>query len=273
ALGSFTTWDPLCEKYPWLSPYSYCGGDPVNHSDSTGLDWVSDDDNNSRYWKWNDDVTSLDEALAAGFSSYLPKGSIIENARIGNGKLGSVYLGYDSSDVSYTHSNKTVTPFQVGVEWLTGKGPRERIFHDGDYFTELLRQHSHYRSAVRQASIAIQNGKVEDSYDYELGGIGGVGKYLIDYSTLSTLGLTGNLAVTYLGSYRLSWRGERLEDSIVIRITVSNTSTIQSASRPPVIGYWPIWRNTIGSWINNCFQTGYFSPTTQIFYMTENIKL
>ena len=36
ALGSFTTWDPLCEKYPWLSTYSYCGGDPINAIDKNG---------------------------------------------------------------------------------------------------------------------------------------------------------------------------------------------------------------------------------------------
>ncbi|MDE5976321.1 MAG: hypothetical protein K2G69_07215, partial [Muribaculaceae bacterium] len=37
AEGRFSQLDPLCEKYPWLSPYAYCGGDPVNLSDPTGL--------------------------------------------------------------------------------------------------------------------------------------------------------------------------------------------------------------------------------------------
>ncbi|MDE6020400.1 MAG: hypothetical protein K2H01_05310 [Ruminococcus sp.] len=38
ALGCFTTWDPLCEKRPWESPYAFCGGDPVNYSDPSGLE-------------------------------------------------------------------------------------------------------------------------------------------------------------------------------------------------------------------------------------------
>lgn len=48
AKAMFTTIDPLCEKYYHLSPYSYCGGNPINridlHGDSiTILDMASID--------------------------------------------------------------------------------------------------------------------------------------------------------------------------------------------------------------------------------------
>ena len=36
AKAMFTTIDPLCEKYYHLSPYSYCGGNPVNRIDLQG---------------------------------------------------------------------------------------------------------------------------------------------------------------------------------------------------------------------------------------------
>lgn len=36
ALGRFTTMDPLCEKYYSISPYAYCGGNPVNMVDPDG---------------------------------------------------------------------------------------------------------------------------------------------------------------------------------------------------------------------------------------------
>lgn len=36
-LGGFTSVDPLAEKYPHLSPYSYCAGDPINMIDPTGM--------------------------------------------------------------------------------------------------------------------------------------------------------------------------------------------------------------------------------------------
>ncbi|MDE6741458.1 MAG: hypothetical protein K2J58_03915, partial [Muribaculaceae bacterium] len=36
--------DPLCEKYQHLSPYLFCGNDPVNNVDPTGMDtWTMDE--------------------------------------------------------------------------------------------------------------------------------------------------------------------------------------------------------------------------------------
>ena len=39
ALGRFMTIDPMYEKYYHISPYAYCGGDPVNHIDPNGRDY------------------------------------------------------------------------------------------------------------------------------------------------------------------------------------------------------------------------------------------
>jgi RHS repeat-associated protein len=35
----FSTPDPLAEKYPWLSPYNYCAGNPVRNVDPTGMSY------------------------------------------------------------------------------------------------------------------------------------------------------------------------------------------------------------------------------------------
>ena len=35
---SFTTMDPLCEKYYSISPYAYCYGNPIRYADSNGRD-------------------------------------------------------------------------------------------------------------------------------------------------------------------------------------------------------------------------------------------
>ena len=47
AVCQFTSIDPLCEKYYHLSPYIYCGGNPVNRIDPDGRDAVPivDDEN------------------------------------------------------------------------------------------------------------------------------------------------------------------------------------------------------------------------------------
>ncbi|MDE5813824.1 MAG: hypothetical protein K2H72_06015, partial [Muribaculaceae bacterium] len=44
AVPAFTRIDQMAEKYPWLSPYLYCGNDPVNFVDPTGMDsWTLDE--------------------------------------------------------------------------------------------------------------------------------------------------------------------------------------------------------------------------------------
>ena len=51
ALGRFTTVDPSAENYYPVSPYAYCGNNPVNRVDPTGTDWYEDKDGN---WSWQE---------------------------------------------------------------------------------------------------------------------------------------------------------------------------------------------------------------------------
>ena len=48
--NSFTTRDPLEEKYYSISQYAYCGNNPVNRIDPTGMDWYEDEGGNVM-WK------------------------------------------------------------------------------------------------------------------------------------------------------------------------------------------------------------------------------
>jgi hypothetical protein len=98
-------------------------------------------------------------------------------------------------------------------------------------------------------------------------GTQGVPKYLQDYSTLFTGGLTGNLAVTYLGSYGLSYSVA----NGTLDIQAWNTSSIASATHPPVIGYTNWWNNNIGNPLNDFFSSGPMSATTQNFDFHENL--
>jgi hypothetical protein len=102
------------------------------------------------------------------------------------------------------------SPWKVGWEWLSGTGPRTHNFKGGDKFTELLKKHKHIEETRKKIARAIANGTLQlnKSYpnNYNLGGLAGVPKYFGDYSTLLTGGLTGNIAVTYLGSYVLSYK-------------------------------------------------------------------
>ena len=205
-----------------------------------------------------------------GFRDYLPAlGRYAEPDPLG--RLGS---GNDLYAYVYNNPANLVDPFglqdnaspwQVGWEWLTGTGPRVHNFTDGDPFTELLRHHQHIQELIND----VCNGTLPPSgqFNYNLGGLGGVPKYLQDYSTLFTGGLTGNLAVTYLGSYGLTYS----ETNGVLDIQVTNTSSIASATHPPVIGYTNWWNNNIGTPLNNFFSSGPMSATTQNFDFHENL--
>jgi len=162
---------------------------------------------------------------------------------------------------------EVIGPWGVGWEWLLGRGPRIRYFSDGDYFAELLRQHEHIQKLVDD----IENCRISGEpgrRDYSLRGLAGVPKYLRDYSTLATGGATGNLAVTYLGSYSLSYSlsGESLS------IHIENASTINSATHPPVIGYTAAWDRNIGTPLNRFFSTGPMSPTRQVFDLSQKVN-
>ena len=44
--GTFTTMDPLCEKYTQYSPYLYCAGNPIKYIDPSGMDYRVTEYNN-----------------------------------------------------------------------------------------------------------------------------------------------------------------------------------------------------------------------------------
>jgi RHS repeat-associated protein len=154
------------------------------------------------------------------------------------------------------------TPWLLGWEWLTGTGPRARAFSDGDPMTEQLKKHSH----VQRVAVAACSGAIDpsDTANYNLSGLCGVPKYIRDYSTLATGGLTGNLAVTYLGSYGLRYS----RSNGVVNMTVTNSSTVASGFRPPVVGYTSVWDQYVGRPMNAALSSGPMSRTTQTFNFT-----
>jgi RHS repeat-associated protein len=188
-------------------------------------------------------------------------------------------LGLGGGDVdlyAYAHNSPTnlvdpsgladnTSPWRVGWEWLTGTGPRTHNFTDGDPFTELLRKHQHIQDLIG----GVCNGTLRPAgdFDYSLAGWQGVPKYGRDYSTVVTGGTTGNLAVTYLGSYQLKYSvtGRALD------IQVSNESNLASLGHPPVLGYMDWWQQNLSPLLNNLRPSGFMSPTTQHFDFHENL--
>ena len=57
----FTTMDPMCEKYYHLSPYAYCGNNPVNAVDPDGMKFDISDMTDEQLDKYNKSITELKE--------------------------------------------------------------------------------------------------------------------------------------------------------------------------------------------------------------------
>jgi hypothetical protein len=124
------------------------------------------------------------------------------------------------------------------------------------------------------ANNIAKGGPLQGVNNYSLGGLQGVPKYFGDYSTLLTGGLTGNLAVTFLGSYYMQWDVSEVnleQGTAQVNFHVQNPSTINSATHPPWIGYTQTWNTYIGQPLNNFFQSGPMSKTTQNFNWTETV--
>jgi RHS repeat-associated protein len=270
-IGRWLSPDPYGQHF---SPYLGMGNNPVTTVDPDGgwetkfgrfLGWVS----NGFRGSFTDNP---DHATPNRRYGLRDTGTYTEE----DGVVG-VYIWTAFGGEKNIPSSKTITPFEVGTEWLSGKGPRDRYFTNGDVFTEMLRKHSKVSETRSIIINNIQNdGDLQGKNNYELGGIKGVGLYLKDYSTLATGGLTGNLAVTYLGSYSLHWKVTNINRSTgiaTVQFSVDNSSTMQSASRPPILGYLPIWQESAGKYINDKFATGWGSKTSQHFNWTENLVI
>ncbi len=83
-----------------------------------------------------------------------------------------------------------------------------------------------------------------------------------------------NRAVTYLGSYQMNYKVIDIkccDGTANIKFHVENSSTIQSATRPPVLGYAAWWQRYIGSRLNDWFSEGAMSSKSQTFDWTESL--
>lgn len=110
--------------------------------------------------------------------------------------------------------------------------------------------------------------------DYSVAGVEGVPKYFQDYSNVLTFGNTGNLAVTFLGSYSLKYYVTDVNcasGTATVLFNVWNESTLASATHPPVLGYTDFWQDNIEPMVNGLTGTGPMSRVTQDFWWTEAI--
>jgi len=200
------------------------------------------------------------------------------------GRVGAAVVRPDAV-VLLERPERTMTPWQLGVEWLCGKGNTRR-FTSGDAFTRLLREHRHYAWLREQLSAMAADGTLTVGAsssdpgfpfgaDYDLTGLAGAVEYLRVCSAALTAGRTGNLAVAYLGSHHVALTvvGTTPDGAWQVRFAVLNQSSLSSGIRPLVIGYTEWYAKTIGGLLDRfSAATGIGRTTTQVVVWTETIR-
>lgn len=259
AIGRTTTMDPLCEQYPNISPYAWCGNNPVNLIDKDGRKpiWNGKYGDDSGYY---DDETKEDVSWE----------QVLNYINWGN------YDGAITLEKWYSISSNTINPWGLGLEWLSGLGERERIFGEKSKMTTLLRTHwSVAKAKAKIAKVIKSSNQMNGIEKHDLSDDKGILIFLLDGITLLTLGRLGNLAATFLGSYDIHWNVLMKEDNVaVVLCEAVNNTTARSATRIPKIGYTDWWNNSIGAFSNKvAARIGMGEKTSQKIIWKEVIIL
>ena len=191
----FTSIDPHAESYYHLSPYSYCGGNPVNRIDPTGMDWYQN--NKTSYYTWYDG-----DGAREGFTYIGGKGSvlgefesIIDNIlTVPKGpNLESLFSNGFTFDFAPNDKGALIRSQERGWdffdEFINGSGPE---------FSVLLGSHPYTQELMSDAVVVSAQNKLRRGETDVKGQITGVSRDwgLLDVFTHSSL------AKQFIGSYR-----------------------------------------------------------------------
>jgi hypothetical protein len=118
-LGRWKSLDPLMAQFPWQSPYCAFDNNPIFYKDPTGQaaeesdGWIGKKDANGDVnYTFDKDITTPEQAKKAGYDYFIEggeNGTIRENASIGDGPIGDVYID-NKGNASYISQGVTVTP-------------------------------------------------------------------------------------------------------------------------------------------------------------------
>jgi RHS repeat-associated protein len=177
-LGVWHSADKMAESTPWISPYSYCAGDPVNHVDLLGLQSMPEQ--HPFYWAlgWGSEEIQAWQQWVAGTSSWSSEGvgSILPPGVGGGGEPSQAYV-----DEYISAQNNSTAPFKgtygAYVQMRTNLGS---LGGTTTYYGESHGSGNGYggggSSSGGNRVLQARNNKLEDAI-YQILGWFGIGTY------------------------------------------------------------------------------------------------
>ena len=244
-----TTIDPMAESNYHISPYAWCGNNPIRHIDEDG----------QYYFDWNAMVYRSDYTGEEVSYWEVLKNEFIE-----------------------PRPDRQIGPFRMVFEFGFGNGSQERNFSQDDNFTQqFINDNDRLDELYQSVAKAIFSSDFKSSNEenktgkcrYSLGSKRLFEKISIKahdaynaagrvFNTISPFGLTvpiGNLAASVMGSFNLTWTFERFDinGDAVVTFQANNEMSAGSAVRPATIGYTDKWRTYAIPAINGAFNSSY----------------
>ncbi len=195
AICRTTIINPLCEKYYSASPYAWCGNNPVNRVDPTGMEWYQNDSTQAYIW--------LDKDIKQqGYTHIGGKGSILgEFEPIIDNLLTNVY----NTDGLYTNGRSfDIAPADKGA--LIGSKERgwnfldEFVFNEGPEISILLSNHPYTQQMMKEKRILDAQAKIRLGETNINGQYTDGSKLWNIFDAINPLNWT--MAQQFIGSYR-----------------------------------------------------------------------
>jgi hypothetical protein len=160
------------------------------------------------------------------------------------------------------------TPYSLGADWVSGAGPREREYWDGDPMTELIRSSVSMEQLRRDTLTQWQSeGKTDGTVSYSIsegGKLGALQKLVLTDLPAIVTNDEDHLGEAFMGSYSLDYQvhGRDPDGTLIVQYTLKNNTSNESFLH--YVGYY--------DWLENFNrEDGVFSTVSQKITWTERI--
>ena len=250
-LMRFTTMDPMCEKYYNISPYAYCGNNPVNAVDPSGMDWYQNEEN--QYYTW-----FSGNEKHQGYTHIGKKGTLLGEFE---GHINQILINVFGKDGMYSEGftmdivdnnkgallGKDKNNQNLLDEFVNGTGPEFSVFLSDHPYTQSMKS----AKDVLKAQNSIKTNKTDIP-----GQITGFGGQWGVFDALTTI----NMAKQFIGSYRYdAFTSEK--DPKTLNNIISDSKNLESL----------LYHITPKSWNHSRESMKHFGNTYQ-FYIWKSKK-